>query len=493
LQFIPPNNPFALKSSIENKIQLLEKEIAFLKKENKKIKNTQTAKKKKPTVKVPKGLKPVFAKAEELVGNYFSSLKSDPSKGTIKIGDERYILVRASALSNEFLNTIKDLYKDRGEDEAMSIGKNILFDLAHVLGLEDANSFHKKMKLKDPVSKLSAGPVHFAHAGWAFVDILPESSPSTDENFYLKYHHPYSFEADSWIRAGKRTTTSVCIMNSGYSSGWCEASFGIPLTAVEISCRAKGDKNCTFIMAPPDKIDSYLKKENFTKAKNPIEIPAFLERKKIEEELKTTVKEKEFLIKEIHHRIKNNLQIISSLLNLQADGIKDEAVKEKYTESIGRIKSIAIIHELLYNSKNLSNLKIKDYLHELVSYISETYNLNKNIKVDLSVNLKDNQKVIDLDKAIPCGIIINELLSNSFKYAFEKKKDGLVSVEFSENLKTNRYQLIVADNGKGLPDSVDLNHTATLGLQLVNSLVGQLGGEMIVERKNGTKFTISFS
>jgi hypothetical protein len=184
---------------------------------------------------VPKEMQPLFDKAQKIVGDYFSDLYHDPEKGTIEIQDQRYVLVRASALSYDFLNTIQKLYADRGEEEATSIGRNFLFDIAHVIGLEDAKNFNKKMKLKDPISKLSAGPVHFAYSGWAFVDILPESKPSPDENFYLKYNHPYSFEADSWIKSKEKTDFPVCSMNAGYSSGWCEQSYGIELTSVEIS------------------------------------------------------------------------------------------------------------------------------------------------------------------------------------------------------------------------------------------------------------------
>jgi two-component sensor histidine kinase/predicted hydrocarbon binding protein len=472
-----------------NIVQNLRKEIARLKNENTRLKKTFSVSTDLPTVKAPKEVRGIFEKAEGLVGKYFRSLRFAPSKGTIEINNERYVLVRASALSHEFLNTIRDLYRERGEEEAFTIGKNILFDLAHVLGMEDARNFHKKMKLKDPISKLSAGPVHFAYSGWAFVDILPESRPVPDENFFLKFHHPYSFEADSWVRARKRSKTAVCIMNSGYSSGWCEASFGISLTTVEISCRAKGDKNCTFIMAPPHKIEEYLQDGAPKKRKEKIEIPSFLERKQIEEKLSATVSEKEFLIKEIHHRVKNNLQIISSMLNLQADNIGDERIREKYTESIGRIKSIAIIHELLYRSKNLSEIKIKEYLTELVTYISATYNLSERIHVTLRVNVRES--IINLDKAIPCGIIINELMSNSFKYAFRNRQSGRIWVELVQD-RTGRYSLLVADNGSGLPPEVDVIHTPTLGLQLVNSLVGQLDGQLEINVTEGTKFSISF-
>ncbi len=407
------------------------------------------------------------------------------------IKGERYILVRASALSLEFLNSISYFYRDRGKEEAINIGKNILFDLAHMLGIEDAKNFHKKMGLKDPISKLSAGPVHFAYSGWAFVDILKECNPSPDENFYIKYNHPYSFEADSWVKAGKKSTTPVCIMNAGYSSGWCEASFDMSLTSVEITCKAKGDKNCTFIMAPPHKIEQHLKQNNKQRKATDISIPAFLERKKIEEKIKSSLVEKEVLLKEIHHRVKNNLQIISSLLNLQADKIADGVGKEKYIESIGRIKSMAIIHELLYRSKNLSTLNIKEYLEELVSYISQTYTIKNNIQIQLNVSVSNDY--FDINKAIPCGLIINELLSNAYKYAFIEKQKGKIIIELIDSPKyKNKCLLKVCDNGIGISQQINTKDPETLGLQLINSLIQQLDGKLEIKLQKGTTFLITF-
>jgi hypothetical protein len=102
------------------------------------------------------------------------------------------------------------------------------------------------MAVHDPIEKLSAGPIHFSFSGWAFVDILPESAPSPDENFYLIYNHPFSFESDAWLKHGRKTNFPVCIMNAGYSSGWCEESFGLRLVSTEVECLAKGDSNCQF-------------------------------------------------------------------------------------------------------------------------------------------------------------------------------------------------------------------------------------------------------
>ncbi|MGE0562011.1 MAG: V4R domain-containing protein, partial [Flavobacteriales bacterium] len=274
---------------MKSEIAKLKLRIKILEEENNTLKSTSSFSSEEPTVKVPIQFKPIFDKAESVVKSYFTNLKASPSEGNITINDERYVLLRASSLSNGFFNKLKDLYADKGEHEAYRIGKNFLFDIAHVLGLEDAKNFHFKMDLNDPISKLSAGPIHFAYTGWAFVDILAESNPSPDENFYLKYHHPYSFEADSWMKAGVKSEFPVCIMNAGYSSGWCEESFGIPLTAVEISCKAKGDDNCTFIMAPPHKINEYLKQhDDINNTSTKYEVPLFFERQKAEEKIKNS-------------------------------------------------------------------------------------------------------------------------------------------------------------------------------------------------------------
>ncbi|MHC4859109.1 MAG: V4R domain-containing protein, partial [Planctomycetota bacterium] len=202
------------------------------------------------SVKVPEGFEPAFAKAEEVVARYFSARTDDPGSGTIEISGQRYVLVRAAALSVEFFALVRGLFGEGRETEANEFARNILFDLAHSIGMADAKSFHAKMDLEDPIERLSAGPIHFAHSGWAFVDISPESRPTPGDEYYLLYDHPYSFEADAWLESESRADFPVCIMNSGYSSGWCQESFGVSLVASEILCRAMGHESCRFIMAP---------------------------------------------------------------------------------------------------------------------------------------------------------------------------------------------------------------------------------------------------
>jgi len=216
-------------------------------------------------------MEPPFLEAQEYVHKYFSNRKEDPSKGEITISGERYILIRAASMSFEFLDFIKNTYPGMDKKEAVEAAGSILFDIAHAIGKADALAFHKATNVSDPIAKLSTGPIHFAYTGWASVEISPESHASPDEDYCLIYDHPQSFEADSWIKKNLQTAKELgmdhvqtefatCFMNAGYSSGWCEVSFGIILQAKEILCRSRGDPCCRFIMAHPTKIDDYIRK-----------------------------------------------------------------------------------------------------------------------------------------------------------------------------------------------------------------------------------------
>ncbi|MGZ5273649.1 MAG: histidine kinase dimerization/phosphoacceptor domain -containing protein [Kaistella sp.] len=467
----------------EENIQSLKKRIKELEKENLVLKEKKDIfYTRKKTVKVPKEMEPLFDKAEEVVKKYFQTFTADPSLSKIEVNGQRYILMRAESVANDFLNNIVRLYSDLPANDAIKIGRNLLFDFAHLIGIEDAKNFHKKMKLKDPLSKLSAGPIHFAYTGWSSVDILPESKPSPDNNFYIKYHHPYSFEADSWIRSNQKTDFPVCSMNAGYSSGWCEQSYGIELTSVEITCRAKGDKNCTFIMAPPGRIAEYLaKEESKYKPVKKYDIPLFFERKKSEEKIKTTLKEKETLLKEIHHRVKNNLQIISSLLKLHSDQVKDENFSKLVEDSQNRIISMALIHEMLYANNDLSKINLAQYTRSLFEKLQSTYN-QTSVKLKLKI---PEDFSYEIDRMIPIGLLMNEALSNSFKHAF-RNRTGEVSISVTKE------KLIISDNGAGIPEEFLNKNDSGFGMQLIDILAEQIEAKISVRRINGTTIELKF-
>ena len=277
-------------------------------------------------------------------------------------------------------------------------------------------------------------------------------------------------------------------MNSGYSSGWCEESFGIPLTSVEISCRAKGDDNCTFIMAPPHRIEEYIKSEKSIKNSENYDVPLFFQRKINEEKIRQSLNEKEVLLKEIHHRVKNNLQIISSLLNLQANFIVDKESKSLFKETQNRIKTLALVHEKLYKTDNVGYVNLEDYIVSISELLS--YSFDKEF-IDVHFNFKGVKfQKFDLDKAIPCGLITNEILSNTYKYAFDKKISGNINIGFSKV--DNNYIFELQDDGVGLPIDLDIQNSNTLGLELIHALVEQLDGVLEINSVNGTKYSINF-
>jgi|AGTN01.2.fsa_nt_gi PAS domain S-box len=210
------------------------------------------------------------------------------------------------------------------------------------------------------------------------------------------------------------------------------------------------------------------------------------ERKRSEEQVLESLHEKEVLLKEIHHRVKNNLQIISSLLSLQS-GTIDPDHTHMLRESQNRIRSMAMIHEKLYRSRDLSHIDFADYVNSLIASLARSY-LSADDKVKIGADVHDIH--LDIDQAIPCGLIINELVSNSLKYAFNDGRTGVVRVSLSKC--DNIYTLIVSDNGTGLPPEIDFRNTPSLGLQLVNTLVSQIEGTIDLAGNAGTTFRITF-
>lgn len=206
-----------------------------------------------------------------------------------------------------------------------------------------------------------------------------------------------------------------------------------------------------------------------------------------EERVRTSLREKEAMLKEIHHRVKNNLQIVSSLLNLQADKVKDSAVFDGLRDSQNRVRSMALVHETLY-SGNLGRIDLSEYLHALCRHLFRSYGVDSS---QIGLVLKVSNTSLDLEQAIPLGLIINELVSNSLKYAFPDGESGQVEIEFLK-LGEGRLSLVVSDDGVGLSESIDLKQLSSLGLQLVHDLAHQLAGSVKIFRGNGTQFCITF-
>jgi PAS domain S-box-containing protein len=194
-------------------------------------------------------------------------------------------------------------------------------------------------------------------------------------------------------------------------------------------------------------------------------------RKRVEEQIKASLQEKEVLLKEIHHRVKNNLQVISSLLSLQSEYLQDEELRKVLKESQNRVKSMAIIHQRLYQSGNLAEIDFASYIQELCSQLLRSYGAPSR---KISLNVQADEVALGVDRAIPCGIILNELISNALKYAFPGNDGGTVTVRL--RALEHAVELSVNDDGVGLPAGLDVHTNNSLGLKLVNMLVEQLGG-----------------
>lgn len=212
------------------------------------------------------------------------------------------------------------------------------------------------------------------------------------------------------------------------------------------------------------------------------------ERMMVEQELRRSLKDKEILLQEIHHRVKNNMQIISSLLNLQSNFITDPEAISVFRESQNRVKSMALLHENLYKSREMDKVDFKQYVKKLTDNLLSIYSAqSRNLKTEIS---SENVK-LNIETAIPCGLIINELLTNSLKYAFPHGREGTIYLKIKKTI-DDKYVLLLGDNGVGLPPNFDLESTDTLGLRLVHSLVNQIDGKLKIRKSKGTCFEIEF-
>ena len=212
------------------------------------------------------------------------------------------------------------------------------------------------------------------------------------------------------------------------------------------------------------------------------------EREEMHSRIESSLKEKKVLLQEIHHRVKNNLQIISSLLNLQTRSSDDAGAVQALRDSQMRIRSMALIHEKLYQSPSLASIDFGEYVKSLTTDLFRTY---RGYASGIQLDIKADQVFLNLDHAVSCGLILNELMTNALKYAFPDGGNGTIRVEL-QSLPEQMLALCVADDGVGIPSDFDIFNTKSLGLQLVHNLVRQLDAALEVETHSGTSFAIYF-
>jgi two-component sensor histidine kinase len=212
------------------------------------------------------------------------------------------------------------------------------------------------------------------------------------------------------------------------------------------------------------------------------------ERKQSEEQLRRSLNEKEILLKELHHRVKNNMQVVSSLISLQSQKIDDPKYLAYFMETQNRIHAMALIHEMLYNSKDMSKIDFSSYLGDFTQYLLSIYNTNQQ-QIHMHINVKD--VYLGIDTAVPCGMIINELVSNALKHAFPGGREGSVTVDFAANANGKRV-LTVSDDGVGIPKGFNLDNSDSLGMLIVHSLTKQLDGSIAIDGSRGMVVRIIF-
>lgn len=202
------------------------------------------------SVRVPPEFEGPFATGESFVERLFSQVERRPEQGTVHVGGERYVFMRCESLFVAWFSALAETF---GEEAA----SRFIYNTAREIGRSDSVSFAERQGVDDPIARLASGPVHFAHAGWALVDILQDSAPAPNEDFFLHYYHPNTFESEVLAKRGETRERCACLFSAGYSSGWCTEAFGLELHGRELRCVAKGDAQCEFIMSPFDKLDAH--------------------------------------------------------------------------------------------------------------------------------------------------------------------------------------------------------------------------------------------
>ncbi len=212
------------------------------------------------------------------------------------------------------------------------------------------------------------------------------------------------------------------------------------------------------------------------------------EHKRAEDQIKKSLREKELLLMEIHHRVNNNMAVASGLLGIQAKEVKSEEVRVMFEESQNRLKSMALVHGMFYEEMDFTNINFADYINKLTNMLYESYHTDKS-RIAMNITAPETSMMIDI--ALPCGLILNELISNCFKHAFPDNKSGNINISFNKN-DEGIYKLIIDDDGTGLPEGFDLKKSSTIGLRLINTLIQQLEGEIEFSSEGGAKFVITF-
>jgi len=416
--------------------------------------------------------------AEEVIGKHVSMLYENPQQ-RIRITDEE--LYKKGVYSGEVYNVRKNGERFIAFLSA-SVLRNEAGEIVGAMGVSRDISELKQAEeqLRAQSAKLNAVFESSSHLIWTLDTNLCLTSFNQNYARFFKAHYGRD------VHVGLNMASGDMVSSSEYNTFWVQKDKAV----------LRGERQ-HFETKLIDRHGNTIWREIYL---NPIfdengtvrEISGIgndiTEKKLAEEKIRQSLQEKEVLLKEVHHRVKNNLQVISSILNLQSSYVKDQGTLNILKESQNRIKSMAFIHESLYQTKDFSSINFSEYVVNLSHNLIQSYS---NFDNEIKLNLDIQNVFLNLDLAIPCGLIINEIVSNALKYAFvDKTGDCEVSVKMT--LSDENLVLEVADNGIGLPKEIDYRNTQSLGLQLVVTLTDQLNGTIEMDAAHGTKYTIIF-
>ncbi|HEX8515087.1 MAG TPA: PAS domain S-box protein [Bacteroidia bacterium] len=415
---------------------------------------------------------------EEVIGKHVSMLYEDP-KQRVQITDEK--LFKTGVYSGEVSNIRKNGERFTAFLSA-SVLRNEVGEIVGAMGVSRDISELKQAEeqLRGQSAKLNAVFESSSHVIWTLDTNLCLTSYNKNFAHFFKKHY------NTEVFIGLNMAADEMLTSNDYNNFWVQKDKAALRGERQHFETKLVDRNGDVVWR-----EIYLN-PIFDENGNVREISGIgndiTEKKLAEEKIKQSLQEKEVLLKEVHHRVKNNLQVISSILNLQSSYVKDQGTLNILKESQNRIKSMAFIHESLYQTKDFSSINFSEYVVNLSHNLIQSYsNFDKEIKLSLDIQ----NVFLNLDLAIPCGLIINEIVSNALKYAFvDKKGEGEISVKMV--LDKENLVLEVADNGIGLPKEIDYRNTQSLGLQLVVTLTDQLNGSIEMDSSNGTKYTIIF-
>lgn len=533
------------QGSESDDVQHLKARLEALERENERLRAGIFEPSTRHVVHVPSDVQPLFERVEDAMRDVFRRVEIDPARALISINDERYLLIRAGAFSIDFLDALGKLYADRGEREALSIARSFLFDIAHTIGLHDARNFNDKLGCASPVEKLTSGPIHFAYTGWSQVSIHEGSQLVAGDDFCLFYEHPYSFEADSYLRAGRSSKGPACIMNAGYSSGWCEACFDVQLTALEVTCKARGDDSCKFVMAPPHRI-AELARDRYgfvpdAHAEHGYDVPFYFERKRAEEEVRASLvrlreaqdelvrKERlatvGLLVSGVAHEVNTPLGVAVTATSVLHDEIvslqrkfEDNALTkadlrtflerggkasemvhtnlERAASQISRFKRVSVDHV----SEELREVELGEYVSQTVHSLRP---LIRAAQIEVSLSFGDDLTCTTYPGAL--AQILTNFITNTATHAASEKK--ALSVQIQLTRQDGVLSLRYADDGRGMSEEVKAKAFqpffttrrgeggSGLGLYIVHTLVKDvLCGNVQLESSEGagTRYVVSF-